>query len=109
MADRLFIAVEIDEAVRRGLGALQRALTAPAAHIKWVRPENMHLTLAFLGDTEPDVAAQVKALMDQAAAAMAPLTVEVAGLGFFGSPRAPRVIWAGPILRARASAFRLPS
>jgi RNA 2',3'-cyclic 3'-phosphodiesterase len=93
--DRLFIAVEIADAVRQRLGAALKAVPTAGVQLKWVRPENMHLTLAFLGDTAPDVAEAVKGLMDQAGGGTAPFEFDVAGIGYFGNRREPRVVWAG--------------
>ena len=95
MAERLFIAVETSAEARQRLGALQKAVPCAGVQIKWVRPENIHLTLAFLGDTEAAMAEQVKALMDEAAAAASPFAFDVIGAGYFGSRREPRVVWAG--------------
>lgn len=57
---RLFIAIEIDDAVRANLAEFQRELRATGAQVRWVRPEAMHLTLAFLG--EVDIACHQAAL-----------------------------------------------
>jgi 2'-5' RNA ligase len=92
---RLFIAVELPEAVRdglrQGLGRLRR--DQPAA--RWVRPEGMHLTLKFIGEQSPALAEQLAALLPPALAGCAPVRVALGGGGFFPDARRPRVAWVG--------------
>jgi RNA 2',3'-cyclic 3'-phosphodiesterase len=92
---RAFVAVEIPDSVRRPLAAVQAELKRAGAHVAWVRPENIHVSLLFLGDTARDHVAPLSAALDRIAPAHAPFAVRVAGLGTFGSPRSPRVLWAG--------------
>ena len=90
---RLFIALPLPERVRAALGALQGALAASRADVKWVEPENLHFTLKFLGEL-PD--AQVPAIADtvtQVARQVRPFSLGLGGLGGFPSAAAPRVIW----------------
>ncbi len=92
---RAFVAVEINDAVRAALVRMQRRLALAQGHVSWTRPENIHCTLLFLGDVP---AAEIPAVADAVAAAAAAsrrCAVEAAGLGCFGPPRAPRIIWAG--------------
>lgn len=92
---RCFIAVEISEEVRAGLAALQGDLKKTGARVGWVAPQNIHLTLVFLGDV---FSAQVPVLagrLDAIAAEVPPFGYAVTGAGYFGSARSPRVLWAG--------------
>ena len=92
---RAFIAVEINDAIREGLTVIQDELNAAGGHVSWVKPQNIHCTLVFLGDIfQPEVAAVANTLSD-AATGCKPFEIEISGLGFFGSPRSPRIIWAG--------------
>jgi RNA 2',3'-cyclic 3'-phosphodiesterase len=92
---RAFVAVEISAEVRQRLAEEQARLRRIGARVGWVAPENIHLTLAFLGDVFPDKIDGLRAALEAVGAATAPLDYVVAGLGYFGSPRAPRVLWAG--------------
>jgi RNA 2',3'-cyclic 3'-phosphodiesterase len=69
-----------------------------------VRPEGLHLTLRFLGATEPERAERVLQRVEAAAAATPPATLSLGGLGMFPERGAPRVLWVGlalpPPLRA---------
>ena len=94
---RTFIAVELDKELKSNLGALQSRLRGQIAprSVRWVRPEGIHLTLKFLGDTPSEQVDQVKAALAQAAAEVGPFTFTVGGLGCFPNAHRPRVIWVG--------------
>jgi 2'-5' RNA ligase len=92
---RTFIAVELSPPVRDRLVELREALAPAIEEVKWVEPENIHLTLKFLGDVEEgDLYAVCKAA-EAVAADRVPFEVVVAGVGAFPNERRPRVIWAG--------------
>jgi len=94
---RTFIAIELSEDLREEIGLLQDELRTqlPRGSVRWVRPEGIHLTLKFLGDTPVDQVDQVKAALAQAAAEVGSFRVTVRGLGCFPNTRRPRVIWVG--------------
>jgi 2'-5' RNA ligase len=94
---RTFIAIELDEELRRNLSRLQDRLREQVApkSIRWVRPEGVHLTLKFLGDTPLDKIDGVQAALTQAASQVEPFTFDVSGLGCFPNTRRPRVVWVG--------------
>jgi len=94
---RTFIAIELDEAMREALAAVQDELqaAAPPRSVRWVRPEGIHLTLKFLGDTPVARLEEIKQALAAAAAEVAPFSFTVEGLGCFPNPRRPRVIWVG--------------
>jgi 2'-5' RNA ligase len=94
-AVRAFVAIELDARLREAMGELQARLRPRLGGIRMVRPEGIHLTLRFLGDTSP---AQVEALrspLASAAAACPPCEARVAGLGMFPQRGSPRVLWLG--------------
>ena len=92
---RTFLAIDIGDNARRLLADLQDRLRRSHPDIKWVAPENIHLTLAFLGDCFPERVRQLGDTLDTAVHRLPVFDCEVAGLGTFGPPRAPRVLWAG--------------
>jgi 2'-5' RNA ligase len=94
---RTFIAVRLDAELEENLRRVQDRLgdqVAPRT-VRWVRPEGIHLTLKFLGDTPLGKVEEVKAALLRAVTESAPFTFTVAGLGCFPSSRRPRVIWVG--------------
>ena len=96
---RLFVALDPPDAVRRRLAALAVELrrgAGPAAdEVRWVPPEDVHLTLQFLGAVPEERLPDVDAAVRAAAAAARPLSLEVKGAGGFPSARRPRVLWVG--------------
>jgi 2'-5' RNA ligase len=70
---------------------------------RWVRPEGVHLTLRFLGDTPPERVEGLRPPLAAAAAACPPLEARVTELGTFPGPgRPPRVLWLGIALPSPA-------
>ena len=63
--------------------------------IKWVAPENLHMTLLFLGDVENTRVEAVCKTMDNCIAGIERFNCEVSGIGVFRDFRNPRVIWMG--------------
>jgi RNA 2',3'-cyclic 3'-phosphodiesterase len=96
---RLFVALQIPDSVRNyyaGLIDELRRLDAKASpkKPKWVRPENLHVTLKFIGNSDP-------AKLDSICAALAnvrspqEIRLHFRGLGFFPNAKRPRVVWGG--------------
>jgi 2'-5' RNA ligase len=94
---RGFVAVLLPDGVRARLAATAAELRARAPGLAWVRADNLHLTLRFLGEVEPAALERVREAVEIAATAVPAFTVELGGLGGFPSGRAPRVVWAGVI------------
>jgi RNA 2',3'-cyclic 3'-phosphodiesterase len=95
MLTRTFIAVELPNAARVALQAHITRLSRALPRVRFQSPESLHLTLAFLGeldDEQVDAATQAAIV---AASTVSPFTLTVAGLGIFGPPSAPRVLWCG--------------
>ncbi len=94
---RTFIAIELDEALKQTLAALQTRLRERLARgsVRWVRPEGIHLTLKFLGETPAAQVDEIGQAMVRAAAQVSPFTFTVGGLGCFPHTRRPRVVWVG--------------
>ena len=91
---RLFVAIEIQEDIRAAISSLLKEFRAISPQTKWVRPENMHLTLKFLGETNPAKLDEVQSALRVIHLAP-PVTIEFRGLGFFPNAKRPRVFWAG--------------
>jgi 2'-5' RNA ligase len=66
--------------------------------VKWVRSENIHLSLKFLGDVDDSREAELRSALQRAAGNRSeprPLTLELTGFGVFPDYRRPQVLWAG--------------
>ena len=94
---RTFIAVELSDAVRRALGDLQLQLKGERASrfVRWVAPENIHLTLKFLGAVDADKMSVLQAAVAEACAGIPPFALTLAGIGAFPNTRRPNVVWVG--------------
>jgi 2'-5' RNA ligase len=96
---RLFVALEIPAAVRDNLAAQVAELRELSAKVadkrpRWVRPENLHVTLKFIGEVSPT---KLEGIRDALSAIRsdAPVEIKFRGLGFFPNEQHPRVLWAG--------------
>lgn len=92
---RTFIAVGIDRAVRDRAVALQERLALAEVPVKWVEPENLHLTLLFLGEVDERDLIKVCRAVENVCRVHAPFTLSFASTGAFPNTRRPRTLWAG--------------
>ena len=91
---RLFVAIEIPHEVREALAAFLKELRAIAPQAKWVRAENLHITLKFHGHTEPTKLPAIEDALASIREAQ-PVTLNFLGLGFFPNEKRARVFWVG--------------
>jgi 2'-5' RNA ligase len=94
---RTFIAVPLPGSLLDGLTDLQRRLETqvPPRSVRWVRPEGIHLTLKFLGDTPVDRLPAIRQALAAAARNAPVCTFTVGEVGCFPNVRKPRVVWVG--------------
>jgi 2'-5' RNA ligase len=92
---RIFIALDLSDAAREALRRQEARLAHALPDLRLPAPEDLHLTLAFLGEVDDEAVARVIALSAEVASHARPFELALAGLGVFGPPTAPRVIWAG--------------
>jgi 2'-5' RNA ligase len=96
---RLFVALEIPTEVREDFAALINELRAADSSFsknraRWVRPENLHVTLKFIGHVDTGKLDAIRAALGEVRAD-GPVALRFRGLGFFPNGRRPRVFWAG--------------
>ena len=105
---RLFVAIDIDEAIRERLTRFLEGVRAfaPGSEVRWVRPDSLHLTLKFIGEAGPERVQQIQRALGAIRAQTAEFSFK--GYGFFPTVKAPRVFWigiqAGPNLATLAAA-----
>ena len=99
---RSFLAIELSDETKARLGVLRDQFSACRCRASWPRPENYHLTLCFLGDMSAEQQAIITEHMQPAAAAVAPFTLVLRGLGAFPSSRKPQVVWVGAHVEGEA-------
>lgn len=92
---RTFIAVNLTDDIRQALSRTQEALKEKGADVSWVKPENLHITLKFLGEVEETRLQELRETIASSLRGTTPFRLTLEGLGVFPNLRAPRVVWAG--------------
>ena len=93
---RAFIAIELPEQLKQSVARLQQQLQAGSrAPVKWVEPENIHLTLKFLGNIKAAITGDIIRAMEGAACGTSSIRLGVEGLGAFPSSQRVQIIWVG--------------
>ena len=91
---RSFLAFDMEsDTVLNRLKAAQALLVQTGADLKLVEPQNIHITVRFLGDITPDTAEKIFEEMKKIQ--FTPFNVQISGLGVFPDLHYPRVVWAG--------------
>jgi 2'-5' RNA ligase len=94
---RSFIAIELSDEARAGLTDLQNQLKAivPPNTVRWTAPQNIHLTLHFLGNVAVDDVSQVTNVLPVVTSSVSSFSLMLQGLGCFPNTRRPRIVWVG--------------
>ncbi len=92
---RTFIAIEIPGDIRNKIAELQFRLKELGGRITWVKPENMHLTLKFLGDTDESLIENISEKLMQLALSFNQFEIKVKSVGAFPNLRRPKIFWVG--------------
>jgi 2'-5' RNA ligase len=90
---RLFVAIDLEEEIRRRIAVYLQGLSGFAPEARWAGSESLHVTLKFIGEQpEEQIPVLQKAL---ASVQTKPISLAFRGYGFFPTARAPRVFWLG--------------
>lgn len=92
---RLFFAAPLEETARAATAAVIERLAKTGADYKWVDAGNLHLTLAFLGETPDERLPALKQTLEAAVRGKAVFTLVFDQIGAFDSLEHPRVLWLG--------------
>jgi 2'-5' RNA ligase len=90
---RLFVALDIDDAIRGNIARFLDGVRGFAPDARWVRPESLHVTLKFIGEKAEGEVEKIQRAMETIASES--FEMNFRGYGFFPSARAPRVFWIG--------------
>jgi 2'-5' RNA ligase len=91
---RLFVAIDLPEDVRESLGRLQSDLRRhDLSGLRWTRPDGIHLTLKFLGETPASSLPAIKGALARAVRGAPSFHLALGAPGTFGNRRGPRVLW----------------
>jgi 2'-5' RNA ligase len=94
---RAFIAIALNPDLLAALKNVQHQLQArlPSVPVRWAHPEQLHLTLKFLGHVPRERLADSAAALNRASTGIAPFQLALEGVGCFPHPKNPRVVWIG--------------
>jgi 2'-5' RNA ligase len=90
---RLFIAIDLDEKTRGSIAKVINELKSRDFDVKWVNPDNIHLTLKFLGEVREDQIKDLEERVSNVLKGMKRFKSSISELGYFGSPNYVKVIW----------------
>ena len=95
---RVFIAIDIDDKIRKAISDLQKQIASSVSvkkgDLKWVEPNNIHLTLKFLGEINDEQLEEVKEITNTVAQAHQKFNLEIESVGSFGG-RSAKIVWVG--------------
>jgi 2'-5' RNA ligase len=92
---RAFIAIELDDEIRRRLKKIQDSLRKTGTDIKWVDPYNIHLTLKFFGDVPINSLDKLCGMIEDGLKNFSKFEFYLESLGCFPSQGSPQILWAG--------------
>jgi 2'-5' RNA ligase len=90
---RIFIALDIDEAIRERIALFMDGVRGFAPDARWVTPGSMHVTLKFIGEQPEPAVQQIKHALESIRARST--EIHFHGFGFFPSAKSARVFWVG--------------
>ena len=90
---RIFIALDIDDAIRQRILRFMEGVSGFAPDARWVRPESLHVTLKFVGEKPSEFVEEIKRALSGIRAES--IEISFRGYGFFPTARAARVFWLG--------------
>jgi 2'-5' RNA ligase len=90
---RIFIALDIDDAIRQRIQRFTEGVSGFAPDARWVRAESLHVTLKFIGEKAIETVEEIK----HALSGIRSKSIELRfrGCGFFPTAKAARVFWVG--------------
>lgn len=92
---RTFVAIPVSHEVRERVEGIRSQLLQVDADVKWVEPENYHLTVKFIGEVNEEELDEIVKLLQRVGRESPPFVLELQGAGFFPNRRRPRVVWIG--------------
>jgi len=89
---RIFIALELPEKIKKEIGKIQNQLKTAGVQTRWVKPENTHLTLVFLGETAPNKVGEIAKILKEASSQISPINLCLEKIDAFPSPAKVKII-----------------
>lgn len=92
---RTFIALEMNETLQRYLNGVIQQIAPALPDLRWVDPQGIHLTLAFLGEINQHQLSEATAAVQATAQQASAFTYRLTRINIFGTEHQPRVLWMG--------------
>lgn len=92
---RLFVAVDLDSEIRKKVTEIQNTIRRTGSNVKFVKPENLHFTVKFLGEVPDERAKEIGTQLCESVSEFGSFDISVEGFGYFGSPRHVKTLWLG--------------
>lgn len=92
---RLFLACDLEARVKDSIQAFIDKFRKWDGAVRWVRAENIHITLYFFGEVKENDSLPLQQLITKALMAVHPFPVRILGISGFPSLSRPRVLWVG--------------
>ena len=92
---RCFVAIEIPASIQNRIGRIQGTLRKQIQKASWVKPGNIHLTLKFLGDVDPEDLESIGETLEGVTSRHSSFSLRIGSVGAFPNLARPRVMWAG--------------
>ncbi|RLJ09281.1 MAG: RNA 2',3'-cyclic phosphodiesterase, partial [Candidatus Aenigmatarchaeota archaeon] len=90
---RVFVAVDLDTESRKKITEIEKSLKDEDFDIKFVEPDNLHITLKFLGEVCEDDVKEIENIISEAAQKTKRFTISIKGAGYFGNRSHIKTIW----------------
>jgi len=91
---RLFVALDLPDPVRHAITELIAKLQPKSRTARWIRPENLHVTLKFIGHVGNEKLDPIQNALSSIHSAQ-PVEIHFRGMGFFPNEHRPRAFWCG--------------
>jgi 2'-5' RNA ligase len=103
---RLFIAIDVPEKIKTEISDLIETLKKNDADVKWIIPDNLHLTLKFLGSTPDTLPDKIRESILPVVSSFTPFYINIQSTGVFPNEKHPRVLWIGIVDADHLKALR---
>jgi len=91
---RVFVGLDLPGELKEAIAKVKVELE-PYIDGRWLTPQNLHLTLKFIGQVSPEVVEKISEQLDKVKTAFKPFLVQTTGFGFFPHFKKPRIFWLG--------------
>lgn len=92
---RLFVGIDLDQKAKQDIGNVIERLKNSGSDVKWTDPDNLHVTIKFLGEVHGDDVKEIEKRVSDTLKGVKKFTMSICEVGYFGRPGHMKVIWVG--------------